>query len=73
MCERVETWPWNVKYDPREGRPKSATEIIWKVHVINLEDQRTMVREIIITIEITKERVCYIYYEKLYMKNLCKT
>jgi histone-lysine N-methyltransferase SETMAR len=59
--------------DPREGRPKSATtpDIIEHVHDMVLDDRRMQVREIAVTIGISKERVGYILHEELIMKMLC--
>jgi len=63
----------SIEYDPREGRPKSATtpEIIEQVHDIVLDDGRMKVREIAETIGVSKERVGYILHEELDMKKLC--
>jgi transposase len=59
--------------DPPEGRPKSATtpEIIEQVHDMILDDRRMKVREIAVTIGMSKERVGYILHEELDMKKLC--
>jgi histone-lysine N-methyltransferase SETMAR len=59
--------------DPREGRPKSATnpEIIEQVHDLVLDDRRMEVREIAETIGISKKCVGYIFHEELDMKKLC--
>ena len=60
----------SLEYDPREGRPKSATtpEIIEQVHDMVLDDWRMKVREIAETIGISKEGVGYILHEELDMK-----
>jgi histone-lysine N-methyltransferase SETMAR len=59
--------------DPRKGHPKSATtpEIIEQVHDMVLDDRWIKVREIAETIGISKERIGYIFHEKLDMKKLC--
>jgi transposase len=63
----------SLEYDPREGRPKSATtpKIISQVHDMVLDDRRMKVSEIAETIGISKERVGYILHEELDMKKLC--
>jgi histone-lysine N-methyltransferase SETMAR len=49
--------------DSREGRPKIATtpKFMEQVHDMVLDDRRMKVREIAETIDISKERVGYIY------------
>jgi transposase len=56
----------SLEYNPREGRPKSATtpEIIEQVHDMILDDRRMKVREIAETIGISKERVGYILQDQ---------
>jgi transposase len=62
-----------LEYDPRKGRPKSATtpEIIEQVQDTVLDNWRMKVRELAETIGISKERVGYILHEELDMKKLC--
>ena len=59
--------------NPYEGRAKNATtlEIIEQVHDMLLDDRRIKLREISETIAISKERVGYIFHEKLVMKKFC--
>jgi histone-lysine N-methyltransferase SETMAR len=59
--------------DPREGLPKSATtpDIIEQEHNMVLDDRRMKVREIAVTIGISKERVGDILHEELDMNKLC--
>jgi len=63
----------SLEYDPREVHPKSATtpEIIEQVHDIVLDNWQMKVREIAVTIGISKERVGYILHEELDIKTLC--
>jgi histone-lysine N-methyltransferase SETMAR len=57
--------------DPREGQPKNTTpEIIEQVHDIVLDNWQIKVREIAVTIGISKERVRYILHEELDMRKL---
>jgi hypothetical protein len=65
--------------DPREGHSKSVTttttttttEIIEQVHNMVLDDRQMKVREIVVTIGMSKEHVGYILHEELDMKKLC--
>jgi histone-lysine N-methyltransferase SETMAR len=59
--------------DPRDRRPKSATtpEITEQVQDMVLDDRRIKVREIVETIDISKERVGYILQEELDMRKVC--